>query len=218
MDDLKATGLDLATCRYSLQMLKAALFYFPPPLRRTLSLWIKAQEFQNTVELFRNSSESEVLAACSMAEPKAPQSFFDLFSEIKDYGSPEQRQAFDRFSSLLQVMTLYEQFRQTSDPIPEEPDVSDSATEESGFDASGHEIAEQSPQFSEPVISVDSSGEPVLTAASLNRRTPESVTPSKSFSALIRDGLAPEKRRLFDAYQAMFRPIIGGASRKEETT
>ncbi|MEI3175988.1 MAG: hypothetical protein V8S96_05635 [Lachnospiraceae bacterium] len=51
-----------------------------------------------------------------MAEPKAPQSFFDLLSEIKDYGSPEQRQAFDRFSSLLQVMTLYEQFRQTSDP------------------------------------------------------------------------------------------------------
>ena len=179
MDDLKATGLDLATCRYSLQMLKAALFYFPPPLRRTLSLWIKAQEFQNTVELFRDSSESEVLAACSMAEPKAPQSFFDLLSEIKDYGSPEQRQAFDRFSSLLQVMTLYEQFRQTSDPVPEEP---------------------------------------VLSAASLNQPTPRASAPSGEFSSWIRDGLAPEKQRLFDAYQAMFRPIIGGASQKEETT
>ena len=217
MDDLKATGLDLATCRYSLQMLKAALFYFPPPLRRTLSLWIKAQEFQNTVELFRDSSESEVLAACSMTEAKAPQSFFDLFSEIKDYGSPEQRQAFDRFSNLLQVLSLYEQFRQTSDSGSVTTDEIDPSADVSGFEAAGHETVEPSPQFSEPVISGDSSGEPVLKAASLNRRAPEAAAPSGGFSALIRDGLAPEKRRLFDAYQAMFRPIIGGASRKEET-
>ena len=212
MDDLKATGLDLATCRYSLQMLKAALFYFPPPLRRTLSLWIKAQEFQNTVELFRDSSESEVLAACSMTEAKAPQSFFDLFSEIKDYGSPEQRQAFDRFSNLLQVLSLYEQFRQTSDSGSVTTDEIDPSADVSGFEAAGHETVEPSPQFSEPVIS----GEPVLKAASLNRPAPGATAPSEGFSAWIRDGLAPEKRRLFDAYQAMFRPIIGGASRKEE--
>ena len=62
-DDLKATELDRMTSSHELQMLKAALSYFPAGPRRLLSLVIKARELKNTVELF---SSPDALSICSV--------------------------------------------------------------------------------------------------------------------------------------------------------
>ena len=39
---------------------------------------------------------------------------FGKMSEIKDYGSPEQKKAFEQFQQFIQLSSLYEQMSQTS--------------------------------------------------------------------------------------------------------
>ena len=113
-EDLKATEFDKMTCSYNLQMLKAALSYFPSGQRRLLSLLIKLQELQNTVRLFSSPDRMEALSICSAAEGVPKRGFFDILSEIKDYGSPEQKKAFEQFQQFIQLSSLYEQMSQTS--------------------------------------------------------------------------------------------------------
>lgn len=119
-DSLKATELDKITCSYNLQMLKAALGYFPPSQRRLLSVWIKAQELKNTMNLFSSPNPADILNICSIQESTPKKGFFDVLSEIMEYGSPEQKQAFNRFNTMLQLASLFEQSEQSKEAPPEE--------------------------------------------------------------------------------------------------
>ena len=102
-DDLKATELDRMTSSHELQMLKAALSYFPAGPRRLLSLVIKARELKNTVELF---SSPDALSICSVSGQRG---FFEALSEIKEYGSPEEKRSFERLETMIQLFSLYRQ-------------------------------------------------------------------------------------------------------------
>ena len=113
-DDLKATELDRMTSSHELQMLKAALSYFPAGPRRLLSLVIKARELKNTVELF---SSPDALSICSVSGQRG---FFEALSEIKEYGSPEEKRSFERLETMIQLLSLYRQSQSPTEPGGEE--------------------------------------------------------------------------------------------------
>ena len=185
-DDLKATMLDKMTCSYDLQMLKAALSYFPPSQKRLFSILIKIQELQNTMRLFASPDSSEALSACSAGGDEPKRGFFDVFNEIKDYGSPRQRQIFSRFNTMLQLMYLYEQ------TAPADPG------------AAGLSLFQDT--ASGPAPEEDLS----LAAASLSSE-PKSKDPAGpppgDFRTCIRNALSKEQQAVFDSYSAAFRSL-----------
>ncbi len=187
-EDLKVTELDRITCNYNLQMLKASLSYLPPSGRRLLSIWIKLRELRNTVRVFETPDADELLSACNVSEAEPKRGFFDVLNEIKDYGSPEQRQTFDRFSQMIQMISLYEQMNQAAPP----------EKERAGGDTK-----------------TASGGESLLEAASLSGAPSEAPEAASSqadpsdFRAYVRKTLPPEKRQLFDTYTTLFGPLIG---------
>ena len=64
-DSFKATELDKMTSGYNLQMLKAALAYFPASQKRLLSVLVKFHELKNTVNLFSSPEAADALSIFS---------------------------------------------------------------------------------------------------------------------------------------------------------
>ncbi len=199
--DLKATELDKMTCSYDLQMAKAALAYFPPQPKRLLSVLIKVQELKNTLRLI-SSENAGFLNICSTPESTPKQGFFEIWNEIKDYGSPEQQKMFERLNQAIQLSSIYEQMSQASSPGAEwqEGPVPRSAEETAPERAKP--VSEEEP----PAPAEDESA-PGLAAASLADGLPSSrPAPAKKpdFRSCIRESLSPEDQALFDSYSAMF--------------
>ena len=170
-DDLKATELDRMTSSYSLQMMKASLSYLPTAPRRFLSLFIKMQELKNTMDLF---SSPDALSICSAGHS---QSFYDAISDIKEYGSPEQRRSFERMENLIQFFSLYEQSQ--SETAPRQPSYGEQS--ESGG-----------------IIPFEKNRK-TLSAASLPSQP--------DFREYVRNTLTPENQALFDTYTAFFHSL-----------
>jgi hypothetical protein len=186
--DLKATELDKMTCSYDLQMLKAALTYFPPQPKRFLSLFIKVQELKNTFRLVSASETAGFLNICSTPESTPKQGFFDIWNEIKDYGSPEQQKMFDRLSQAIQLSSMYEQMQAASGNT-EQPDTPPprATPEEPSISSQEEELSQD------------------LAAASLSDTPPVPGTGKEAdFRTCIRNSLSPENQALFDSYSAMF--------------
>lgn len=207
--DLKATELDKMTCSYDLQMLKAALAYFPPQPKRFLSLLVKMQELKNTFRLVSASESTGFLNICSAPESEPKQGFFDILNEIKEYGSPEQQKMFDRLNQAIQLSSMYEQMSQTASENarrPEQPGATVSREQppqnatQSGPEQRRAAAARIKPSEQEP-----DREEPDLAAASLSAAPPipESVK-GPDFRTCIRNSLSPENQALFDSYSAMF--------------
>ena len=177
---------------YSLQMMKAALTYFPPAQKRLLSVLIKVQELRNTIDLFSPSENTQALNICAVPEDSPKQGFFDVLSEIMEYGSPEQQKAFHRFNTLLQLFSMYEEM--SSDDTDEKN--SDTHTEKT-----------------------EASIKEELTAASLEAGSepPTEGSPDNSggtFRTYVRNSLTEEQKSLFDSYCAMFHSL-GSIAGKE---
>lgn len=189
--DLKATELDRMTSSYDLQMLKAALTYFPPQPKRFLSVFVKMQELKNTLNLISSAENDGFLNICSTPEDVPKQGFFDILNEIKEYGSPEQQKMFDRMNQAIKLAGMYEQMAQTAAGSQERSNTYAAGPEPSPEDSPAPESDEE--------FSSD------LAAASL-KETASSQTEQRQpdFRAYIRESLSPEDQVLFDSYSAMF--------------
>ncbi|MCI8275760.1 MAG: hypothetical protein HFI66_09165 [Lachnospiraceae bacterium] len=175
--DLKATELDKMTCSYDLQMVKAALTYFPPQPKRLLSVLIKVQELKNTLRLVSGVEDAGFLNICSTPESTPKQGFFDIWNEIKDYGSPEQQKMFERLNQAIQLSSMYEQM---SKAAPQAAEQTDGQTDDLSPDLTAASLADDLPSSSEK-----------------SARKPD-------FRTCIRNSLSPENQALFDSYSAMF--------------
>ncbi|MCI8466068.1 MAG: hypothetical protein HFI63_09480 [Lachnospiraceae bacterium] len=220
---MKATELDKMTCSYDLQMLKAALSYFPPQPKRLLSIFVKVQELKNTFRLISSPENISSLNICSTPEGVPKQGFFDIWNEIKDYGGPEQQKMFERLNQIIQISSMYEQMSQaqtTGEPVYSETHASSftpfrakqAETEPSGIkpapqneqdeSASDLAAASLSESLAEPSTQAVASS-PVSPSAHASSSVLES--PGKSdFRTYIRSSLSPENQALFDSYSAMF--------------
>ncbi len=234
-NDLKATELDKMTSSYNLQMLKAALTYFPPQQKRLLSILVKMQELKNTFRLISSPDGMNSLSICSTPEDTPKQGFFDIWNELRNYGSPEQKQVFDRLNQIIQLSSMYEQMAQASPRESNFPDPPSFQAEDilqkvyAPMETTQTEPIQMRPAAAEPLQmqTTQASGEKAqindelssdLTAASLGSPSgSQKNNKSTDFRTYIRDSLSPENKILFDSYSAMFHSS-GTISGKETTT
>lgn len=96
--DLKLTDLDYLTGNHHLQMMKAALPYMEVPEQKMLSVFVKINELQRTISLFRDE-EVATMGICSLEEKKSP---VDMLKAIKPYGNTAEQDLIDLVSNFLQ--------------------------------------------------------------------------------------------------------------------
>ncbi len=98
--DLKLTDLDYLTGNHHLQMMKAALPYMEVPEQRMLSVFVKINELQRTISLFRDE-EVATMGICSL-DHQDKRSPLDMLKAIKPYASSAEQDMIELVSSLLQ--------------------------------------------------------------------------------------------------------------------
>lgn len=96
--DLKLTDLDYLTGNHHLQMMKAALPYMEVPEQRMLSVFVKINELQRTISLFRDE-EVATMGICSLENKRSP---LDMLKAIKPYASNAEQEIIELVSNLLQ--------------------------------------------------------------------------------------------------------------------
>lgn len=103
---MKLTDLDYLTGNHHLQMMKAALPYMEVPEQKMLSVFVKINELQRTVSLFRDE-EVATMGICSLEEKKSP---IDMLKAIKPYGNTTEQDLIDLVSNFLQGGRLFNMF------------------------------------------------------------------------------------------------------------
>lgn len=96
--DLKLTDLDYLIGNHHLQMMKAALPYMKVPEQKTLSVFVKFNELQRTISLFRDE-EVATMGICSLENKKSP---LDMLKAIKPFGNSAEQDMIDLISNFMQ--------------------------------------------------------------------------------------------------------------------
>ena len=92
--DYKLTDLDYLIGDHHLQMIKAALPFLEVPEQKAVSVFVKAQELKNTLELFE-TEEIASMGICSLEEPQSRGSVKELLKAIRPYGTPQEQDLID---------------------------------------------------------------------------------------------------------------------------
>lgn len=109
--DFKLTDLDYMTGDSRLQMMKAALPYMGLRQQRMISMFVRIQEMNKTMQLF---SQGE-LSAMSAGSPHA--SIADMLDAIKPYGNTYEQEVISLVSGMIKgVATPMEQLKKFLSP------------------------------------------------------------------------------------------------------
>lgn len=101
-DRIPLTAVDRIADGNGLQMIKAAIPYFPAKLQKTFSLYIKCMEINNMLTYYNSP-----LSACSdHGEHENPE---EILNELRSYATDEQRQTMDRALNLFQTLKMYQE-------------------------------------------------------------------------------------------------------------
>jgi hypothetical protein len=101
--DYKLTDLDYLIGDHHLQMIKAALPFLEVPEQKAVSVFVKAQELKNTLELFE-TEEIASMGICSLEEPQSRGSVKELLKAIRPYGTPQEQDLIDLAKALCKQM------------------------------------------------------------------------------------------------------------------
>lgn len=100
-----ATSLDQMVSGENIQIMKAALPYLPPQGQRFLSVMAKMLELQNTISIFRRSSDDD-MRICSSPPSASP---MDMLKDIQNCCSESTKERIDQIINLyvmIEVMNL----------------------------------------------------------------------------------------------------------------
>lgn len=114
---VKMTELDYLTAAPHLQMIKAALPYINLSEQRFVSLFVKINELQRTMDLF-HEKESGMVGICSLEEDE-PSSPLDMLNAMKPYGTESEQEFIDLIINFLESSRIYQSYRDATD-VPEE--------------------------------------------------------------------------------------------------
>lgn len=98
--DIRLTEFDYLMAEPHLQMMKAAIPYMQPPQQRMISMMIKVQELNKTMELFRGG-DLEAMGLTSPGTQKA--SPLEMLQAMKPYAGPKERELIEMLEN-LQIM------------------------------------------------------------------------------------------------------------------
>lgn len=103
------TEFDDLICDHHLQILKAAIPYFPAHGQQILSLYAKSLELSNTMQLLRRE-ESQTVGICSISENKKNTS--EMLNTIKKYCTDSEREMLDLFMNFFSAFRMYHSYQE----------------------------------------------------------------------------------------------------------
>lgn len=101
------TALDQMVNSDRCQLLKAAIPYLPPSGRQIISLYTKAQELANTVELF--SPQNQNIEMCSASVPNTDT--LSMLQDIRRFCYGESRKKLDEMVNMMAVVQMMQLMR-----------------------------------------------------------------------------------------------------------
>ncbi len=105
MDDWKPnimTPFDCRVANQALQITKLLIPYLPSNTQRTMAVYVKFIEFQNTMSSFH-------------AFKQKAHSTMDIFEELRPYIPPPACDSIDNIMNMLNMMELFQEFQNQSD-------------------------------------------------------------------------------------------------------
>jgi hypothetical protein len=102
--EIRMTDFDYQFSDPRIQMVKAAIPYFPAQQQRLLSMLIRFQETRRTMEML---SGGEVAAMELDSEPHRAHSAIEILQAMKPYAGPREREIIEMFENMqlmLQAM------------------------------------------------------------------------------------------------------------------
>lgn len=100
--------LDSLTANHRLKMMKAALPYMGASQQKAISVLVKAQELQNTLQLAMKADEGMV-GICSADNTST--STLDMLHAIKPYATPYEQDFIDVICNFMQGFRLYNSYQ-----------------------------------------------------------------------------------------------------------
>lgn len=98
---ISQTSLDQMVGDESSQFLKAAIPYLPPSTQPLFSIYAKAKELQNTLELFRSGAKD--MKMCSSAPAPEP---LEMLDDIRRFCYGESRAKLDQMIRILGTVQM----------------------------------------------------------------------------------------------------------------
>lgn len=102
------TALDQMVGTDQGQLLKALIPYLPPREQQLLSLYTKAKEFSNTVNLFERQAQPMRMQAASSAQP------VDILNDLRRYCFGNTRQALDQITNMMVMAEMIKVMNSTA--------------------------------------------------------------------------------------------------------
>lgn len=111
--DIKLTDLDYLIGSHHLQMMKAALPYMNVSEQRFISIFVKMNELNKTMELFKDG-EVAAMGICSME--KQATTPIDMLNAIKPFATTYEQDFIDLISNFMQGSRIYSSYQATMNP------------------------------------------------------------------------------------------------------
>ena len=105
----KMTEFDCLVSSEPIQLMKAMLPFLPPQGQHILSIYAKAMEMQNTIQVFQNQKPD--MSMCSLPQSKPDSDPLHMIQEIRDYCGPATRQKMDQCMNLIAMMEIADLFQ-----------------------------------------------------------------------------------------------------------
>lgn len=116
--DLKLTDLDYLIGNHHLQMMKAALPYMNVSEQKLISMFVKMNELNRTIELFRDS-EVASMGICSLGKQESTP--LDMLNAIKPYANTSEQDFIDLISNFIQGSKIYSNYQNSMSQDPDAP-------------------------------------------------------------------------------------------------
>lgn len=99
------TAIDRIADGDGLQMMKAAIPYFPGTLQKFFSIYVKMMEMNNLISYFDHP-----VRACSASAADTD----EILQDIRPYCTESQKRSLDQAAGLLNTIKMYQEFQKLS--------------------------------------------------------------------------------------------------------
>ena len=107
------TPLDQMLAQDSLQMLKAAVPYFPADVQRVFALYAKMMELSHTIAMFSRSPAELMM----MSEESGASQPLDILQQLRTYAGESQKEMIDQILFAFHALEILQMPQEPADPL-----------------------------------------------------------------------------------------------------
>lgn len=108
-DSCAVNAFDMRYTQNHIQILKVLLPYFDPASQGNIAVWIKYMELQYTMQCA--GQKSALGAACFPSQGAKNPDVTEIFEQIKNFCTPQERAMFGQISNLKRNMEMFEEMK-----------------------------------------------------------------------------------------------------------